>query len=694
MTRRGKCLLFFAIGYCGILSSASSWASRDSIPSNEKIRVVANVSRDSIQLRWAPVDYSTWQVGLAVGYSIDKYVIARNSVLLSEAEHVRMTDEPIVPWQEKEWETIVVQNSFAAIAAQAIFGEGFQAGIASNSGVSIANKVSENNQRFYFALYSADISLLVAQAQGLYFLDRSVKRDEKYLYKVRVITMADTLVGSVFVSGDQETNFLETPTSLQVECKNAVANLRWERPLLTNYAGYIVERSFDLKTFFPISDYPIVTLATRQYESNRYEYANDSLHSEKETYFRIIGQSIFGQRSLPSEVKSCKNSFEISMTSTISKGFSVDNKSIQIEWECQSNPDVKGFFVERATADHGPYKTLNALAPLPPAARTFVDLNPEISNYYRINVFGDGEKGTVSHSYFVTLVDSIPPSPPVDLSAQVDNFGQIKLKWKDNLERDIYGYRIYISNNRKEEMAQVTAAPVRSSHYDFNRSVRALNDSLFVGVVAIDNNQNQSKLSRIFALGLPDLIKPTAPIMLPPKIDSSGVLISWIRSSSVDVVGYELYRMPSSNNHWSRVSVVQASADSVCTFTDLTGPKGVSLLYTVVAIDDSGLESSRANPVMTKLLFNKTKPVVIWNGSRILGNNKILLRWDYKEPQVRLFRIYKSVSDGMFELIKTLSHDQTELIERYTPETKCSFRITAIFGDGTQSALSDILTFN
>ena len=97
-----------------------------------------------------------------------------------------MTDGPIFPWQtEAEWRPLMERNNYAAIGAQAIFGNSFDPETGTEGEVvSLINRANEQENRFGFGLFAADHSFEAATAMGLAFVDRNVSPNETYLYRV------------------------------------------------------------------------------------------------------------------------------------------------------------------------------------------------------------------------------------------------------------------------------------------------------------------------------------------------------------------------------------------------------------------------------------------------------------------------------------------------------------------------------
>ncbi len=660
----------------------------DSIPGTEKIQLQSKVDGKAIHLRWAPVDYQFWREGLSKGYVLNRYVIARDGLLLSQPEFKTLTEFPIRVLEENQWEPLVKDNKFSAIAAQAIFGEDFKIDLGRADVISIADKISENNQRFYLALYCADISIAVAKAQGLYFIDTLINENEKYLYKVLIPHETDTIQGFQYVEASDSV-YLETPSGLEVSCQNSLANLRWNRPVMTSYSGYVVERSFDKVSFTSISDTPVLTVSPSNEFSTRFEYVVDSIRTPGETFYRVRGRSIFGDLSRPSEIRGCVNQRSESIYVTIGDAMSIDNRSVQLSWDCVGD-SVKNFIVERALTDKGPYRLLSG--GLPKNQRTYIDQHPDHVNYYRVSAINSS--GTVfrSEAFFLPLIDSVPPLPPLHLKGAIDNYGNVKVSWTLNSEPDLFGYRVYIANNRLEEMTQITSRPVIDSSFAFLVNPRLLNDSLYVAVISVDNNQNESPLSALCPVAFPDLIPPSAPTMLPARIDSLGrVVVSFIRSSSKDVVSYEVYRQVSAASHWTRVTNLKPTTSDTCVILDSNIREEVLVFYTAISIDKAGLESLQAYPIQIKNISLKLKPPVEWANASRLDAEKVRIVWRYNEAGVRGFKVYKKIGGSISQIFKTADSTTREIYDSVSEGQKCEYQILALFDNGKTSSLSEVL---
>lgn len=692
MTRRA--LFVASLMLVALVSNRSdSYAQALDSTLNEPIAVSARPGADSIILRWAPTSLKTWLRGNAAGYVVERFLMARGGNALTAPEKVVLTATPLKPLDMMRWESLVNRDRFAAIAAQALFGDRFDVSLSSADVFTIINKVRENEQRFAFALFSADMSPAVARASGLWFVDRTVKKGEKYLY--RVLIKADGLDpemrGSVFVSTD-EPYALTKPGNLRADVEGSLVSLRWDKSRAGLYTAYRLERSSDGSVFVPTSDVPLVTLSPNEKADTRYDYATDSLADVTRTfYYRVKGVTPFGEESQPSEVVSVRATMPITDVPFIRDGGSKDNRSIQIEWEFpeKHNVAIKGFNVERSLKPQGIYKVLTLQAPLPAEARTYSDKTPEKVNYYRVTAHGlDGQQYR-SPIYLAQLVDSLPPLPPSNLKAKVDEFGKVKLEWQANTEPDMFGYRIYRSNHETEEMSQVTTEPIADTGFEDQVDLNTLNEVIYYKVMAIDRNQNHSDLSPILKVILPDKVKPMPPVFLPVASNENGISLSWMRSSSKDVVSYELYRRLPQRDEWQRIKMVQANQDSVFIFLDDTAEPGRLNTYTITAVDEAGLESEPATPVTGSRIDTKLRAPIVWKDPVIqLEKKTVLLTWAYDAPNVSGFRIYRSDGENMPVMYKTIPADKREFADVVRADTHYTYQIIVLFSNGSKSILS------
>lgn len=654
----------------------------------ESVAVSARPSPDSIVLRWAPLDLQSWHLGNESGYRIERYTLSRRDVILAVPE-LAIVQHAIRPLPESEWERLVIRDPYAAIAAQALFGDRFEVDLQQSDVFTIVNKVRENEQRFAFALFSADMSPTVARASGLWFSDYDIRQNEKYLYRI-VLNASDSLRGSIFIS-PADPYELPKPANLSATFNDRLASLKWENAKFIQYTAYLIERSADGRNFKRISESPLMTVSPTEISDTRYAYAVDSLPDISQVYhYRVRGITPFGETGPPSDVVKGKGTPAVSQVPYIHSAISTDNATIDLQWEFPSENEraIKGFDVERAARPTGKFESLTNVL-LNTQRRSFTDISPGQSNYYRVIAYGQDGDLYSSHVYYAQLVDSIPPSPPTGLLAQVDDDGEIILTWDPNSEEDVYGYRVYKAYHMSEELAQLTTAPLNGSSISDRVNLNTLNEHVYYSVMAIDQNQNHSSLSPVLKVSLPDKVKPQPPVTLPLKSDASGISVSWRPGGSRDVIEYKVFRRTPIDETWQQIYAVVANDDSLYVFSDKTAHVGVKYVYTILSIDDAGLESEPASPVVGAVPVNILKRAPEFKKPGInREENALTLMWDEPDGSVDAFRIFRSVGNKPMVAYKTIKGDEAQFLDAIIPGRTYRYRVLAIFANGQQSALS------
>lgn len=666
------------------------FASAQRMDDPDELKVLARSYLDSITLRWAPMKLDSWIKGNQFGYAIERYTMIRESKVLSKPEKKILTTTLLKPRPLDQWEALVKRNKYAAIAAQALYGESFQLTTQGTDVFQIVNKVKENEQRFSFALFAADLSAEVSAFLGLRFTDKEVKEGEKYLYRVVCVTHAnDTLRGSVFVGPEEY--LPPVPIDFTAEFKGNVVAMKWNQSYYKGvYNAFIIERSSNGKDFKPLSPDPIVTLSEHDKEESRYQYATDSLPDQTtDYYYRVRGLTPFGEQGPPSEAVKGRGSSLSDETPHIINGASENNRTIKIGWEfpIEHEKGLKGFMLKRSESPKQPFIEINTTL-IRNEERMYEDTNPKQTNYYQVIAVSSAGKEFKSPVYYAQLTDSIPPSAPKGLKGKVTETGKITISWSGNTEPDIYGYRIYRGNYRKEEFSQLTREPIPNTTFTDSISLNTLNKKIHYQVMAIDRNQNYSALSEVLSLELPDKVKPVAPVFFPPVSSHEGVSLQWTPSSSDDVVHYDVYRKE--GQLWRKIFSHLSSTDTIYSYLDTEITEGQLSAYTVVAVDQSGNESDPAAPIKGTKLIDVVKPAVSLREPAVdRTNKKIVLKWNYEQKGVNRYQIYRSKDDQPLKLYSTIAASAPSFEDKQLNMNSIyTYRILALFANGAKSELS------
>lgn len=658
------------------------------------IHAKGKVANNAIYLRWGASNSFAWKLTNQYGYTIERSLIMENGKLLKSISKTILQPNNIKPSPLMLWEPFS-DDDYVGVAAQAIYGESFDVEENYTSDVArVINASRELENRFTFALYAADRSPKAAELSGLFYVDRSAQPNEKYVYKVyanvpKSIYPIDT--ASVFI-GLEDERPLPEPFDVKVEFDDQIALISWNIDVhQSTYNAYWVERSVDGTNFQSISPVPVVSTYGDQ-PSERI-YKGDSLQANNKTYYyRVIGIDAFGFEGPPSEVVDGRGLPVFKIAPTITSYEISDQQAVTLTWRV---PQIdlsllSSFSITRKSGKTG--FTTPVVTNLSADTRTFEDLSPSSSNYYTVISHDDYGRKIASFPYMVQLDDSIPPVTPTGLQGTISEEGIVILTWTENTEDDLRGYKIYKSNYAESSFVELPGAMVTTAQGQDSIFLNNLTEKIYYKIKAFDLRQNPSEFSETLELKKPDLIPPVTPVFTNIKNDSLGILVQWENSPSEDMQMQLLYRRAANESDWSLVYTQQ---EDIPFYLDQSSQHNTRYAYTIVAIDDDGLESKPANPVTMMCRTLNPYPVISETSHKVNQEEKeIQLDWAYSHPQVTKYRLYKKLGEGPLQLYKELTSNENEThqyVDGYSGDATIEYRVQAVFVSGEKSVLSQTI---
>jgi fibronectin type 3 domain-containing protein len=661
------------------------------------IKVIARVKADSVILRWGTTTPVSWEIANQSGYLIRRYTVSRNNELvLQNPETITVTPKPILPLPLAGWEPLVKSDKYSAIAAQALYGKSFKISNPGNASMQFVDQVQEKESRWSFALFSADNSTTAAKGLGLRFVDKGIKKNEKYVYKVFLANpnpkyLLDT--GAVFVDPAEKFE-LPPPEDLKAEFGDRSVSLHWNTFFLQPiYNSYKIERSDDEGTTYkPTSDLVFVNTRPENGRQPQRTYYLDSLPQNLKVYFyRISGNTPFGETGPPSAIiKGSGISSANGIVPTISFTHVFEDGNTMVQWkypkEMQSR--IKGFNVGRATSAKGPFMDINSKL-LSPSSDSYRDNSPQTINYYVVKAVGQDGQTATSFPYMVQLEDNTPPAPPKGLKAKVDKQGIATLEWSKNQEEDLIGYRVFKANNPTEEFSQITKDAITNAKFIDTVNLQTLTKHIYYKVVAVDNRFNASDFSSSLEVERPDVVPPSASQFSIAESVEGKIVLEWFPSVSNDVDGYELYRAIPADTTLALLKYVDKDSSH---FTDSEVQIGKQYRYKLVVLDKTGLKSmpvfvsvncvdNGVRPSITQIQFKADREA-----------RQITLQWSYAKDKIRGFQLFKVYGNNPIRLYKFIDSSKSQFIDKdLKVNTIYGYALKAIFDDGSESELSEII---
>lgn len=644
-----------------VLLLCSCFVSR-TIAQKATIKVIARAYHDSISIRWAPANAMIWRAANESGYMIRRYTIVRKGKLLSVPEEVELTSKPLKPWPLNAWEKVLkVNERYGAIAAQGLYGEGFQLSAEDKKGknqiMSLYHLSEEQESRYSFTVFSADQSYYVATAAGLAFTDKNVSPDEKYLYRVYMAAnpgKVKTDTGFVF-TGFADSHPIPAPYDLQAEAMPGGVLLNWNKALFDQvFTAYVVERSIDGgRSFNSITAYPIVNTEQPKVKGAQRFFRVDSIQlKEQAIIYRLRGLTPFGELSPPSDTVQVTLHEKLDARPSIVSAEMI-NDQVHLKWTMPvGKATVSRFEVERTTAVTKQYTKISKQE-LKIKDTSFTDIKPLASNYYRIKALTRDGQAVYSFPVFVQSDDSIPPAPPVGLTGKIDDKGRVTINWLPSPEPDVLAYRVFRANDPKDEFIQVTKEPITAATLTDSIMLKTLTKKIYYKVVALDGRYNPSEFSEALELKKPDIVSPVPPVMTGLRSTEDGIWFSWQPSSSDDVVKYEVMR--NRDTGFQLLQVID-TVSNIHEYTDTGALPGVVYKYVVVAIDDSQLRAPSQTVTGSRINMGGNGKVTV---KAEIDRDAREIRLSWKKQQADKIWIYKAEADKPMVLYKTIPGEES-----------------------------------
>lgn len=656
------------------------------------VAFTGKVAGDSALLRWAPNRAGAWVLLNQTGYFLDR----REKTIAGSSTWKRLPTGPIKPRPLADWERFSKPpQQYPLIAAQALYGKTFTA---KQTGT-ILERADELTNRYSFALLAADLSRETALYAGLAWTDTGLQKNTSYEYR---IYPARPLVGYVtpdtsylVVRADLITSVI-VPTISQTEEQEKRVTLFWNKKIHASaFTAYYIERSTDGKIYRRLNETPYINMQSAETtNTDSFVYADSLTENYWPYWYRIVGVDAFGTLSKPSAPVRAMGRDKTPPRAPFNvKTRSLGGQRVELTWEAGSESDMKGFLIARSNKDPMSEYVPLTTTPLAPNQRRFIDEKAEahLTNYYIVAVADTANNASASMASHITLIDSLPPSIPTGLSGKIDTNGIATIRWKPNPESDIQGYLLLYSNDPTHLYTAAYNAPITDTIFTHTLSLKTLTKKIYYKLVAIDRNHNQSKESVVVMLTKPDRIPPTPPQWVAYQVKRDSVSLTWIGSTSTDVVKHVVLRKKPTDSQWQKIGELPPIATNP--FVDRKFDPAATYEYTMQAIDEAGLSSVNTHSLLIKTPdTRKVSSVSLLKAVWSPETKSISLNWRYEQLAKLNCVLYRAVNGGKFQTALSLA----ETVSNYTdasvkPGTTYEYTAKVFYADGRISGFAPIV---
>ncbi|HEY8937295.1 MAG TPA: hypothetical protein VIM65_18845 [Cyclobacteriaceae bacterium] len=657
-----------------------------------QINVLAKSKNTGVWLRWAPANHTLWQLGNKYGYTIERLTLKPDGDLENKTPE-KLTLTPLKPLSENEMEKLSERVAEVSVIQELIYGEDAKKDFNADNLGSVIKRNRELENSYGIALLVCDVSRETAQAAALFFEDKTAIVGKRYIYRISLAQQPQNMEvkPGVIVTDHTIEKPMPVIRDLNATFGDHKVTLSWPTVFHKGiYSAYYIEKSEDGKKFQRTTDLPYVNMSQKKETESAY-YLDSLNFNNKTFYYRVIGISPFAELSNPSTAVSGQGTDNLIGLLIIREGKVIEKNKINIVWEFPVNEEktISGYILSRANNPAGPFTDVNK-KPIAPYKRDYQDETPYNNTYYQIRAINKaGIEVSKSFAFHTHVEDNTPPAIPVDLSGAVDKNGIVTLKWKANTDKDIMGYRVFISNSLQNEAVEATKFFLPTPDFIDTINIKVLNKKVFYTVVAVDKNFNNSDYSKPLMLLRPDVIAPAAPVLTKTDYDKQSISLEWINSVSDDVARYELSRKHNADTLVTKLAEWRVKENKT-TFADNAITLGQTYQYILKVYDSAG----NMNQTISRAVFFETGVRKAVTDFKALINREaksIKLQWK-KEPDVSKYVIYRRKNDDVFRIYKTF---ETGMESFEDTDVKASnvyaYKIQIVYTSGVKSILSEEL---
>jgi len=433
-------------------------------------------------------------------------------------------------------------------------------------------------------------NLLRIEGQPLEFRDNSVTDGVKYTYRMTAVDalgLESPASGPVSISLRDRTP-PSPPTGLTTLAGNLTVELIWHMNPELDVTSYNVYRSTGL-------DQPFKKINTKPIPSSNPHYVDSIGVGGMQLFYQVSAIDTAGNESKPSNAISALPRDRTPPGEPKNLSCTVVRRMAHLKWLPPGDKDVQGYYVYRGEAP----ERMAQITTQPVEATSFIDSGFEgkglvPGRHYVIDVAAVDKSWNESKRARITVVvpDDEPPSPPGAIRIANLDGRALMAEWNASTSLDVAKYELLRGEAGKQIRSLGSFRPDNRRFYD---SSVVKGEKYFYQVIAVDTAGNRSIPTTSDTIQARDFSPPPSPRFAAAKATPKGISITWERVVDFDLVGYNIYRSNAPTGIYTRIN---AKPIKELQYIDPYGT--TSSWYKIKAIDTSGNESSREDPIPVK----------------------------------------------------------------------------------------------
>jgi len=495
------------------------------------------------------------------------------------------------------------------------------------------------NMVLFLSIVKPELASLLGQA----YLDTTVKKGEAYIYTLETYNEGNLVLTKKVGLVAKKAEVLSMPWNVKAHLFPWGVGLKWQG--YEAFPGFHVYRADSYSgEYKKINKAPVqVQEAVNPdgtIDTAPYFYTDKISEKNKIYYYKVKGIDFFGDVGPFSDVAIGQVKIDHRPPPPPRPELDISEENITLQWK-KNDEKVIGFNVYRAPDQKGPYVQLNTKLVSELSFRDDTVIVDQNYFYLITAVNGGGYESLRSLAVLGVPVDVTPP-PIVEELQFALNKATVNTHWSEVQVNDLLGYRVYRTMDLKNKDWQLlNHDPVPKALYADVLTENLSRYPYYYRITSVDTHHNESAPSTMVKVQLPDVTPPRPPSITGSSVREGQVALTWKQVHVYDLAGFSVYREVDGQ----RLKVSQGVLTHPA-FVDATPPVDKSIIYTVVAVDDTGNESEPSSTV-NLTVRDHVKPQISSFKAGVV-NGQVILTVISKDTDLAGFDVFRSHNNRDF----------------------------------------------
>ena len=491
----------------------------------------------------------------------------------------------------------------------------------------------------------------LANYMGNYFIDTTISVEKNYEYRLTLSGKnADNFIAEAIINANSYQQPI-SPSNFSVLAKDKLVQLKWNPD--KQFSQYKIFRS---STSNGKTEATLTALLSEEQVKDAFagkyffEDKDSLLVNEKKYYYKICGIDFFGHESKLS-VEQIATPKDYTAPKKV-YGFKTElkGKTVVLNWFASKDTDCMGYNVYKSLNEKEGFVKINSSI-LPKTDQLFTDKDVKegIIYFYYLEATDKNGNGSKTDIASYVLPDMTPPSIPKNLKA-TSEIGKINITWDKNVETDLEGYYIFRALKNEETNFQLlNDEPLKENKFIDILPKEAGNYFLY-RICAVDKNYNRSNSSAFIASKMPDIVVPSAVVLISAELKENKVQLQWSQNRERDIKGYEVWKAET-DAKFKPVNPQKISDLKTLTYIDERIINNKNVLYYIIAVDSAGNKSIPSNKkiVSQKMKREINKAVDNLRGVYDTNAKKISITWaESSVGNSQQYKVYRKTDNRDF----------------------------------------------